>query len=120
MAPPGAIHPDNAEIVRFQPVGMSQSACFTKSDGRLTCLSCHDPHEPAATDRSAYEAACLNCHGPGTRPGTACPVSERVGCIGCHMPGRDAGQGVRFTDHWIRVHPATGTGSASSPVAGHR
>ena len=32
--------------VRHQPALFSQSACFRKSAGRLSCLTCHDPHAP--------------------------------------------------------------------------
>jgi hypothetical protein len=101
QAPPGEIRPDNPRITRFQPVGLMQSACYTQSDGALSCVNCHNPHAGASTNRASYEAACLDCHRPKRR--AVCPVSPREGCIGCHMPARDAGQGVLFTDHWIRI-----------------
>jgi mono/diheme cytochrome c family protein len=54
-----------------------------------------------------YEAACLECHKPGGKGRTVCDVSARENCLGCHMPAVDTGQGIMFTDHWIRVreHP---------------
>ncbi len=78
-----------------------QSACYTRSNGALSCVNCHNPHTSASTGRASYEAACLACHGSTKRP--ACPVSPRQDCIGCHMPAVDTGQGIPFTDHWIRV-----------------
>ena len=45
--------------------------------------------------------ACLACHKPDGSP--PCPISPRRDCIGCHMPALDTGQGILFTDHWIRV-----------------
>lgn len=101
QAPPGEIRPDNPRIARFQPVGLMQSACYTRSGGALSCVNCHNPHSRASTDRSSYEAACLACHAPAGR--SACPVSPRRGCIDCHMPARDTGQGIPFSDHWIRI-----------------
>jgi len=107
MAPAGSIHPDNLGIVRFQPVGLMQSECYTRTPGGLSCTACHDPHARASTDRAGYEAACLSCH--KARPQAVCPVSPSAGCVGCHMPARDAGQGIQFHDHWIRTHPASTT-----------
>lgn len=101
QAPPGEIRADNPSIARFQPVGLMQSRCYTRSDGELSCVNCHNPHDRASTDQASYETACLQCHQGGRR--TACRVSPRDGCIKCHMPKIDAGQGVLFADHWIRV-----------------
>jgi predicted CXXCH cytochrome family protein len=98
---PGKITADNPIIARFQPVGLMQSRCFKQSEGALNCVSCHDPHARPSTDLTSYEAVCLGCHqAPGRRD---CPVSPRSGCIDRHMPRLDAGQGVKFADHWIRV-----------------
>ena len=97
---PSKVRADNPEIVRFQPIGLMQSACYVKSKGGLSCVTCHDPHRRASKDRNAYEAVCLSCHKVPSR--SVCRVSPASGCVGCHMPARDAGQGVMFTDHWIR------------------
>jgi hypothetical protein len=97
---PSKIRPDNPEIVRFQPIGLMQSACYVKSRGSLSCVTCHDPHRRASKDRDAYEAVCISCHKVPQK--SVCRVSPASGCIGCHMPARDTGQGVMFTDHWIR------------------
>ncbi len=103
MITPGSIRPENPVIVRHQPVGLMQSACFTKSDGALACTTCHDAHDRTSDDVTAYEAACLKCHSGPSR--TPCPTSPRSGCIACHMPRRDVARGMMMTDHWIRTPP---------------
>ncbi len=101
FAPKRDLWPGNPALVRFQPIGMSQSECYRQSAGSLRCTSCHDPHGPTMKDDRAYEASCLSCHhGPEE---TRCPVSPESGCIGCHMPRQTNAQGLTFTDHWIRV-----------------
>jgi hypothetical protein len=103
--PPDMIRPDDPQLARFQPIGLMQSKCYTRSGGAFTCVNCHDPHSRASSDQHAYEAACLQCH-DGVRESekiVPCPVSPRNGCLSCHMPKVDSGQRVLFTDHWIRV-----------------
>ena len=109
--PPASIRTDNIEIVRHQPVGLMQSKCYKLSRGSLSCVTCHDPHAPASRDRTRYEVSCRSCH--TTTPQTTCPVSPQTGCLDCHMPRRNSGQGILFTDHWIRIveEDAEGIGS---------
>ncbi len=104
-AGPASIVPENTTLVRHQPVGLMQSACYTRTGGGLSCSTCHDSHARPSTDAATYEAVCLSCHeGPKK---TACPVNPQVGCVGCHMPRRDTTRGMMFTDHWIRTQPLT-------------
>jgi hypothetical protein len=106
MVPQGEIRIDNAALVRHQPVGLMQSACFRKGDGKLSCSTCHDPHARSSTDRVAYNANCLACHSAPRQ--AACPVSSLDGCVDCHMPRRDVGRGMMMSDHWIRINPTSG------------
>ena len=106
--------PDLRFTSRFQPYALMLSRCFKESGNRLSCITCHNPHENTSHDQSRYEAACLSCHsGSGNRQqatgnrqaapapatmrtaapasskgsnGKVCPVNARSGCIGCHMP----------------------------------
>jgi hypothetical protein len=95
---------------RFQPYRLEKSRCWGKGDARITCLACHDPHQPLARDPGSYDSRCLQCHlaTNGSRrasdhPGAACPRSAKH-CAVCHLPKYEVpGTHSRFTDHWIRI-----------------
>jgi hypothetical protein len=96
-------------IARFQPHGLEQSRCFRESGGKLTCSSCHDPHQNASRNASFYEAKCLGCHSgaPQSTAKTVCPTGRTTGCVGCHMPADSKSMlHVTFTDHRIRISTA--------------
>jgi hypothetical protein len=75
-------------------LSMRLSKCYLNSGGRLTCISCHDPHvQPPHQEAPEYfRRKCLSCH---TEKSCAVPVSLRQhktppdDCAGCHMPKRD-------------------------------
>lgn len=96
------LNPDNSEIVRYQPVGLSLSACFDKAASGLKCTTCHDPHSRTSGDHAAYNAVCVSCHRQVGKQ-RICPRSPADGCTGCHMPRRETPGGSQFTDHWIRI-----------------
>ncbi len=70
---------------------MKLSRCYSKSGGRLRCITCHDPHHQpkAAEATSYYRNRCLTCH---TEKSCALPLEARMAktppddCAGCHMP----------------------------------
>lgn len=98
--------------VRFQPYRLEKSRCWGKGDARLTCMACHDPHQPLVRDPASYDGQCLGCHPSrnsleervnGSHPGKTCPVSTSK-CVTCHMVKYEIpGSHAKFTDHWIRV-----------------
>lgn len=88
--------------IRHEPVYLSQSRCFLKSGGRLSCLTCHSPHEAVANNRVAfYNGKCLECH-------SGCVTKARENCIDCHMPRVSPQPPLRFTNHWIGIYRSGG------------
>ncbi|MBT6157672.1 MAG: hypothetical protein HOL01_02715 [Planctomycetaceae bacterium] len=81
----------NATPAVSQVEQMHLSRCAQKSNGRMTCTSCHDPHRsPSPEQRVAYyRSRCLECHVDAEASCTA-PHDERHAvqnsCIECHMP----------------------------------
>ncbi|HLJ57446.1 MAG TPA: multiheme c-type cytochrome [Chthonomonadaceae bacterium] len=97
---------DASNTARFQPYSLEQSPCFVKSGGKLSCVTCHDPHADVSTDQRAYERACLGCHSrAASEHATVCPVNPRDKCVGCHMPKRPifpaAHVPLKISDHLI-------------------
>lgn len=90
---PGAGRDDKFEIAGAA-YRLRKSACFRKSEGRLVCTTCHNPH--GAVKVSA--AVCAQCHGG------AHPAGGGSDCISCHMPQRRTEDVVHavMTDHYIQ------------------
>ncbi len=87
--------------VRHAPVYLSQSACFRKSGEKVSCLTCHQPHEALQREASYYRQRCSGCHNRDMRPpGAVCSSN----CIDCHMPRVSPQAGLAFTNHWIGVY----------------
>ena len=97
--------------VRHQPAGLSQAACFRKSAGKLSCLTCHDPHAPLSTSAKSYDQRCAGCH-RDVRHRTA---TTGTACVTCHMPEvQEPSPEIRFTNHWIGIYAK---GNSLVPVA---
>lgn len=87
---------------------MQASRCYRESAGKLSCLTCHDPHiQPAGeTAITYYRSKCLTCH---TDKSCKLPLSGRSpdNCVGCHMPKRDVTQisHSALSNHRIPARP---------------
>jgi hypothetical protein len=97
---PKDISPGNKDIVRFQPVGLSQSRCFQSP--KMTCVICHDPHVPLKDQNLGGIWQCVQCHDASQQQVT-CGAGQRDRCVTCHMPKVRSDSPLDFTDHWIRV-----------------
>jgi hypothetical protein len=98
---------------------MKLSRCYQATNGKLSCLTCHDPHEQPEKARAAtyFRAKCLGCH-----TGSSCKLSLQArrkttppdDCAGCHMAKRDVAQisHSALTNHRIPARPGA---SASIP-----
>jgi Tfp pilus assembly protein PilF len=74
---------------QFEEVKMSR--CWTASNGRMGCISCHDPHVQLHGGEAAsfFRSRCLSCHATGScRQSLArrLATSPADNCILCHMP----------------------------------
>jgi len=101
--------------VRHQPIYLGESACFRKSSGRLSCFTCHDPHEAAAKKNAAYyNSRCASCHSAATvPPKPVCLQQKPANCIDCHMPLVSPQPPLRFSNHWIGIY---GAGAKLKPI----
>jgi hypothetical protein len=100
--------------VRHQPVYLSESRCFQRSRGALSCVTCHDPHEPAGQRKALdYNARCAACHTAKLHPPKEVCTKGSANCVDCHMPLVSPQSPLRFTNHWIGVYRG---GSNLKPV----
>jgi Flp pilus assembly protein TadD len=100
-----AKRPDNIEIVN-SVYRLRQSRCFLQSAGKMTCTTCHNPHDIPRGEAASlhYNAVCGSCHA-GVAKHAASPD-----CVGCHMPKRRTVDVVHavMTDHRIQRRPPPG------------
>lgn len=98
--------PHNINNVRFQPYRIATSKCYIGSirDKRISCVACHDPHQPVVRDADYYDVKCRGCHTQSVSGKVkTCKVGQQ-GCVRCHMPKVDfPGGHFKFTDHRIRI-----------------
>lgn len=111
MVPPTRSNPPDVDHVEHY-YSMTLSKCYRASQGRMSCITCHNPHvEPSSEEAPAYfNRKCLTCH---TDQSCKLPLHVRQqktpadNCIGCHMPKRDIGviSHSSATNHRILAKP---------------
>ena len=97
---------------RHQPLLLAASACFRRSNGQLSCVTCHSPHAPLERRLASYDAVCSNCH---SAPRHTRPIAGRA-CASCHMPQAKPGVNLAFTNHRIATYSAA---DPMSPISRH-
>jgi hypothetical protein len=99
---------DSGENSPLRVISQSQqlrrSLCWQKSDQRLWCGTCHDPHSEPKDKPAYYRGKCLGCHRKTLAQNHQSAASD---CAGCHMTSRGTIDGAHaaFTDHQIRRRP---------------
>jgi tetratricopeptide (TPR) repeat protein len=103
----GTGYEDNFEI-DHAGYRLLQSMCFRKSNGALTCTTCHNPHAGSA-EAVVYVRACAGCHADSHRRGE--------NCLECHMPKRRTTDAIHvtMTDHAIPRRSSNGDPLAPLP-----
>jgi tetratricopeptide (TPR) repeat protein len=102
---PGTGHDDKFEIVGSSAYRLRKSQCFLKSNGSMTCLTCHDPHQKT----KSYTTACRQCHAAAFDAKVAAGQhTASAECVTCHMPKRRTDDVVHvvMTDHLIQRQPS--------------
>ena len=92
---------------------MKLSRCYRASNGKLGCLTCHNPHR--RPDLASFRKACLTCHND-CKLDRAARQASADNCAGCHMPKRPVGviSHSALTNHRIPVRPGSGATNAPS------
>ncbi len=110
---------DDPASVRFQPLGLLASKCY-RASGRLSCLTCHDPHGDAVRSDAYYTKRCLECHPAATTPeesataaphARGCRRNQLQDCLPCHMRPASPMRNLTFTDHRIRIYQTAAAGA---------
>jgi len=86
------------------------SRCYRESEGKIECLTCHDPHVTVyheSRPKDFYRFKCLGCHAEAActaRDADRQATEPADDCIACHMRRAEPydQRYTEFTDHWIR------------------
>ena len=101
---------DKAWNVRHQPIYLARSSCFLKSQGRLSCLTCHDMHGELERAESIYNQTCAGCHQAVKHAAVSgFAAAQASSCVACHMPKVSPQRYMEFTNHWIGVYDGGNT-----------
>jgi hypothetical protein len=106
---------------------LQESRCY-QQDNSLSCVTCHDSHDPHRPQDSITRARrartnCLQCHGADdcgeTQAARAATRHLADSCAACHMPEVDTDiPHIAFTHHRIAVHETSKARTSSDSRTG--
>jgi predicted CXXCH cytochrome family protein len=104
---PASKYKDDFEIAH-SAYRLRESQCFLRSAGKMTCTTCHNPHDVPRGEQASlhYNRVCASCHAT-----VAAPAHPESGdCVSCHMPKRRTQDVIHavMTDHLIQRRPPAG------------
>ena len=105
----------DSALARHAGASLMLSKCFWRSppESTISCIECHEPHRNISPETDPFQQTCMRCHESPAEVHRYEEVTSASNCISCHMRTEDEGfQGVRYTDHWIRVPKQRGPLSA--------
>jgi Flp pilus assembly protein TadD len=119
---PSETQSDGTTTAVSQVEQMLESRCAQQSDGRLGCVSCHDPHGiPSETERvEFYRSRCVKCHASESCREMAekRQAADGDSCIACHMPRLAASDVPHTTQTDHRIARGMGVRHEKSSTGG--
>jgi predicted CXXCH cytochrome family protein len=102
----GELGPEGRATSQWE--ALLQSECKKQSGDRLTCTTCHDPHQSPSPDQRVgyFRSKCLTCHSEPAFVGKHHP--DQPDCSRCHMPREKTADVAheQLTDHRIQRKPS--------------